>query len=193
MKKTKTYRYLFEPSVNLYYTNEVKNIIFSLNIINVFLGDSNVDHSNMKDGIFYILIKVDNNYEEKIQNLKGITKYYLGSYSVGNKDDNLAIVMFKSMGGKALENFIQSKYSSMYSLHLLDSDRDKFVVYNTETKKISLSKEYHVLKHSEEYYETLVKELELEPDIAEEVWEKEFDSKINLDEEIFNINLLNEQ
>lgn len=187
MTKTKTYRYLFEPTVNLYYNNEVRNLLFSFNILNVYLGDQSIDHSNMEDGIFYILVKVDNNYEDKILKLKSVTKYYLGSYSVGNKSDNLAIIMFKSMGGKSLENFINSKYSSMYSEHLLDSDKDKFIVYDTITKKIGLSKEYHILKHSNEYYQNLVRELELEEDVAKELWDKEFDSKIKIQEEMFNI------
>jgi hypothetical protein len=190
MTKTKTYRYLFEPTVNLYYNNEVRNLLFSFNILNVYLGDQSIDHSKMEDGIFYILVKVDSNYEDKILKLKNVTKYYLGSYSVGEKNDNLAIIMFKSMGGKSLENFINSKYSGMYSEHLLDSDKDKFIVYDTSSKKIGLSKEYHILKHSNEYYQTLVQTLELEEDVAKELWNKEFDSKIKPDEELFNIKSL---
>lgn len=190
LKKTKTYKYLFEPSIYMYYTSEIKDILFSFNIINVYLGDKSVDHSEMTDGIFYILVKVDSNFENKINNLKQTTKYYLGSYVVGDKQDNLAIIMFKSMTGKCLENFIQSKYSGMYSSHLLDSDKDKFIVYNTVTKKIELSNVYHILKHSKEYHENLVQQLAIDDELAKEVWDKEFDSKINPDEEMFNINLL---
>lgn len=190
LKKTKTYRYLFEPTVNLYYNNEIKGILYSFNILNVYLGDKSVEDSKLEDGIFYILVKVDDQYESKISKLKSITKYYLGSYHVGNRDDNLAIIMFKTMGGKSLNNFINSKYSEMYSEHLLDSDKDKFIIYDTVSKKIALSKEYHVLKHSQEYYQTLVKELELEEDLANELWDKEFDSKIKANEELFDVNLL---
>lgn len=190
LKKTKTYRYLFEPTVNLYYNNEIKSILFSFNIFNVYLGDKSVNDSKMEDGIFYILVKVDDQFENKITKLKSITKYYLGSYHVGNRDDNLAIIMFKTMGGKSLSNFINSKFSEMYSEHLLDSDKDKFIVYDTISKKIGLSKEYHVLKHSQEYYQTLVKELELEEDLANELWDKEFDSKVKNEEELFDVNFL---
>jgi hypothetical protein len=190
LKKTKTYRYLFEPTVNLYYNNEVKSILYSLNILNVYLGDKSSKESNAEDGIFYILVKTDSNFEDKMLKLKQITKYYLGSYTVGTRDDNLAIIMFKSMGGKSLSNFINSKYSEMYSEHLLDSDKDKFIIYDTVSKKIGLSKEYHVLKHSQEYYQTLVKELELEEDLANELWNNEFESKVKVNEELFDINLL---
>jgi hypothetical protein len=94
------------------------------------------------------------------------------------------------MGGKSLSNFINSKYSEMYSEHLLDSDKDKFIIYDTVAKKIGLSKEYHVLKHSQEYYQTLVKELELEENLANELWNNESESKVKVDEELFDINLL---
>jgi hypothetical protein len=186
MYKTKTYRYLFEPSLYLFYSTDVRNLMFALNIINVYLKDSDVKDSDFEDGIFYILVKIDKNFSAKLEKLKN-SRYYLGCYVVGDHRDDLCVITFKSFKGKSLKNLIKSKYSKMYSKELLNSEKDKFISFNIKTKEINYSKEYHVLSHSKEYHKDLVESLELDSKLSDVVWKNEFDGKFNDEEETLNI------
>ena len=84
--KTKTFTYLFEPSLIMFYTDLVKNPLNSyangIRIINVFLADLANTKFKVEDGVFHILC--DLSQPDAMNQLEALKKstFYEGCYLI---------------------------------------------------------------------------------------------------------------
>jgi len=186
IKITKTFQYLFEPSLLLYHNEDVRGILTGylsgVRIINVFLGDTAHNTHEPKDGVFYILCDLTNKYA--MEQLKKIQKsqYYKDMYII-NLEPMVAVIMFQGFRGTSLEAFLSSNYSNMFSAPLLESLKSRFQMVNDQGK-LDYMHAYKVLSNSDELRQEMLTRLDLE---ATPERLKQLASKINLEEEIVDI------
>lgn len=190
IEKTKTYTYLFEPSLIMFHTELVSKPLTSyangIRIINIFLTDLKDTKHKIGDGILHILC--DLSQPEALVQLKNLkeSSFYEGCYLV-SRAPLIGVILLRTFRGKSFQKFLESKYSEMYSLKLLEAYKEKFLV--KVDNKINYSLAYRVLTADITLKRELVALLaENENDAAHlEKQITELASKLDLNEEVVNI------
>lgn len=183
MKKTKTFNYLFNPSVIMFYGSKLKDELSKLDVVNAYLQDVSYETDVKEDRFIFVLVKKKGRkFAQQLKKFdrKAVSSFYKGYYATSNK--NYAVLVFKSVGGNCFENFINSKYSEMYYRPSLEALKDEFKEANVSLK-MEISLPFKVLTNCDTYRKQLIKTLGIEknPDILTEL-----DSKLNIKSESFD-------
>lgn len=192
-QKTKTYRYLFEPTITLFHAPEVRSLLLNekqgFKIIDVFIADSAIEDSKPEDGIFYILVdRTHNNFAVNIEKLKKKSMFYVDNYLIGSLDSNYAIIRFNSFKGKILDSFLSSKYSEMYEKQTLVNFKSRFQKVSSKGK-LEPTKEYQVLTCSTTLKNEIIDSIKAHDNSDISYLNEiivELDSKINFQNEIID-------
>jgi len=191
---TKTLTYLFEPSLLMMHGQATAKAFLGstfnlskdhLRIVNVFLGDSNLNFYQLEHGMLHVIVDLSGKNAMKDLEFIRSSYFYVGDYVVNAKEPLIVVILFKSFRGKSYNEFLVSRYSLMYEVKMLESYKDKFISFEDRKKKIVVYKNnYKVLTNDEAYRKDLISDLfgnDKHPPILE------LDSKWNLHEEVVNI------
>jgi len=181
MEFTKTFTYLFQPSLTLFHTDIIKEAFLNtdtgIKVLNVFLGDKGLNKYSEKDGVFHILCDLSH-HTAKVQ-LEHISKstFFIGSYII-NRYPKVGVILFKSTKGKAYNNFLLSDYRNMYSIDLLESMKEDFKIADGE-----YTQAFNVLSYDKELQKKLADRIKVKN--PSEL--KQLASKLVITEEIVDI------
>jgi len=113
IERTKTYDYLFEPSITMFHNESVLEVFNSyvsgIRIINIFLGDKAEETPKYKleDGVYHILCDLSGPHAtSRLKQLKN-SQYYVDSYII-NREPKAGVILFRAFKGKAYNNFVKS-------------------------------------------------------------------------------------
>jgi hypothetical protein len=186
VKRTKTYTYLFEPSVAMFHNDDVKvpfaSFSTGIRIINVFLGDTDLNKYKVEDGILHILCDLSGPHAAgRLKQLQK-SQYYVDCYII-NRSPKVGVILFRAFRGKSYDKFLKSKYNEMYSDTLLEAVKHKFRTPPTKPGETSdYTHAFKVLSDDESLREEWANKIDVEP---EEV--QQLASKLNLKKEIVSI------
>lgn len=205
---TKTYKYMFGIELSLYTMTNVEKAFERLNPyflnetwdkINVYLDDLNsLDYSleeqkNSDQPTYVYHIKVDTRNPE-FSNILDIIKTsssYIDCYQCKDVDCNYAIIRYKINVNRRIEHLLNSKYSSMYTKEELESIKTNQYVKNRygklENNEFKFSEPIMVLCRDEEALNNICDKLGITDEKTISIMKQnEYDSKINLNNEIIN-------
>ena len=198
MNKTKTYNYLFEPTITLFHAPAVKDLLLNekvgFKIINVYISDSSLEDSKPEDGIFYILVDRNHGkFAENIEKLKAKSSFYIDNYLIGSFDSKYAIIRFNSFRGKILNAFLNSRYSQMYEQDTLSKFKSRFQRINKD-KKLEINHNFKVLTAATSLKKQLIDSLKTQNTNNNAELDElylndliiELDSKLNFQKETIN-------
>lgn len=173
MAYTKTHKYLY-PSVLLGYDNTFGRFLTGLDkkgyIINSFLGD--MDYSKITNNCIFLLIQQSKDFD-MIKNTFFCHKSYVDDY----QSESAHMFVLECPDSACYNYFVMSRYSKMYKLDYLD----KYFKLTDGTYVPA----YHVLSKSEVKRQQLIDEYGFDS-----TWDNiEYDSKIKMQEEIYNFQL----
>lgn len=188
IERTKTYNYLFEPSITMFHNESVLEVFNSyvsgIRIINIFLGDKaeGTTKYKLEDGVYHILCDLSGPHAtSRLKQLKS-SQYYVDSYII-NREPKAGVILFRAFKGKAYNNFLTSEYNKMYTDTLLEAVKDRFVKSPVKRGK---DKEYkhafRVLSDDPALRDAWAKRMHVDPDEVVQLA-----SKLNLNKEVVNI------
>lgn len=178
MKKTRTWQYLW-PAICLTQPEGFVKITGALiregAILNTFIGDTGYKQDIPEQALF-LLIKMPKNGEGLVGYFRDVD-IFLDTYTV---DEDLIMIVLKVEDKKAFTNFMESKYSKMYSKSFLLNPQ---FVYSETGGVTTYIQAHRVLTRSEEYAQEIIKDLALDPDIIL----PELDEVIDTNDEVFDL------
>lgn len=210
-KTNKTERYLFEINLLLNFHERVLKAFNAFEYKRVFLGefyDSNSKDKGSAFGLFVVIDSTENtDYDFKLKALLGVLQGYKTLYhSSFVNPTSITIVLRLGLSESQLKHFFDSKYSKIYlsknntyTVLELKSIKNYFRLPITEAsseidKKLQYENAYLILKHDESYFNYFI-----EPSLANLnysvamlniIKNNEYDEKIKLEEELYDIELI---
>lgn len=207
--QTKTYKYMFGIELSLYNMSNIEKAFERLepyylnepwDRINVYLDDSatsdySLEEQKDSEQPFYIYhVKVDTrvvDFDQILDIIKTSTNY-IDCYQCGDADCNYAIIRFKVSINRRIAQLLESKYSQMYKAEELQNIKRNQYISTRYTKEIKngeriLSEPILVLSKDEIALNSICERLNITDDTTISIMKKnEYDSKINLSNEIIN-------
>ncbi len=180
---TKTFRYLW-PSLLYSQTNHFKKILGDITrkklLVNVFLDDVNCREQYYNSILLLIRGNIDLEEYVKFFNQFEIFKDY---YDVLGFSEPMHMLVFSLPSDKAYNNFLLSRYSKMYD----DKQAEEYFSYYEQITPGSKIKKYYAPYHNIRKTEQRRQQILEEYNLSDDVEIPEYDSKIDIREEIFDI------
>lgn len=208
-EQTKTYKYMFGIELTLYNLTNIEKAFerlepFYLNEpwdrINVYLDDVATKDYNLEDQLnsetplYMYHIKVDTratDFEQIIHTLKS-SPNYIDCYQCGSVDCNYAIIRFKVSITRRMELLLNSKYSQLYKPDEIKNIKKNQYIVMRYGKQLPngdkvFTEPFQVLTKDEEAFKILAEKYNITDDKTLSIMKNnEFDSKINLSNEIID-------
>ncbi len=210
---TKTGQYLFFMELSFNHSKEL-NIAFenlqprygeTFNKLNIFLHDKSAFEFNSIDDyekyFYYILVDKRNpRFKESLDVIKNAI-FFQDCYQCKDVESNFCIIRMNVISNVKVKRFINSEYSKIYPEEELLKYVQNDCVLKRYLKTISVKNEktgrmegkavfkkpLQVLLKNPYYYEKLVRDLNIEDESVKiQMLNNEFDSKINLNNEIID-------
>jgi len=178
MQKTKTFKYLL-PAVyhdgDVSFKKALDQLAFKGSLQNAYINDISYQGDSK-----YKLFLLINNLNPLFESLLAVIKEDRCFVDCYHSHGSYYMLVLEVFNTKAYDNFIESKYSEMYTIRYLTENfkiRNRFVP------------SYHILAKTEERRKQLIKDFDLPEDFDAD----EYDSLLDKEQETFNVNLIWEQ
>lgn len=198
----RTKEYLFKPFSYFHLPFRISEVLWAMNPqfdeehdeIKVYVCDDNLKSSNEYDSILYVI--VDGKCKRLnllMKQLNKKNKFYIDSYIAGTVDQPKVVIRFNYVLKKSMARFLNSEYSKIYTKTNKKKNigKDTFWKSYMYKEKEDGSKEpsryWHTLMHTKEGFKEYILPLTsgLDKEELRQIWENEFDDKLNLKNEVF--------